>query len=58
MPAPTDDELLKEQQKAERTDGARQRRGNPDKAPSANAGNVGLGAADDNKAPRKPGSEI
>jgi hypothetical protein len=58
MPAPTDDELLKEQQKAERTERARQRGGNPDKTPSANAGNVGLGAADDNKASRKPGSEI
>jgi hypothetical protein len=30
--------------------------GNPDRKPSANAGNVGLGAADEGEAPRKPGS--
>ena len=43
---------------AEREDRAKERGGNPDKPPSANAGNVGLGAADENEAPRKPGSEI
>jgi hypothetical protein len=32
--------------------------GNPDKRPAANSGNVGLGAADENEAPRKPGSRI
>jgi hypothetical protein len=28
--------------------------GNPDRPPSANAGNVGLGAADEDEAPRRP----
>lgn len=32
--------------------------GNPDAPPSADAGNVGLGAADDGEAPRKPGGAI
>jgi len=30
--------------------------GNPDKSPSANTGNIGLGAPDNGKAPRKWGS--
>ena len=37
---------------------AERRGGNPDKPPSAKAGNVSVGAADENEAPRKPGSRI
>jgi hypothetical protein len=53
-----DDKRLNEPPKADRSERARQRGGGPNKPPSANAGDVGLGAADENKAPRKPGSEV
>jgi hypothetical protein len=55
-PVKDDGKLARSARERDRSAEARKPGGNPDKKPSANAGNVGLGAADDGEAPRKPGS--
>lgn len=52
------DRLARSAREQDESERAQKPEGKPDRKPSASAGNVGLGAADENEAPRKPGSSI